>query len=296
MNPYLIQPPALLSISGGRTSGFMLRQILDAHGGKLPDGVHATFANTGKERHETLDFVNEIQTRWDVPITWLEYRYEAPDDSPEPEEVAALRGALGDDFEVTAKQMGKHAFAVVDYATASRDGEPFAALIKSRSFLPNPVMRYCTQELKVRVMKKHALSLGLEEWDMVLGLRADEPVRVHRAQLSCARERWTNQCPMNIAGHGLDDVMRFWLESPFDLQLRQDEGNCDLCFLKGAAKLDRLIRERPESTDWWSEQETKIGGTFRADRPSYRNMRLQVLEQGRLFDESCEFDVCNCTD
>lgn len=33
-NPYHIEGPALISVSGGRTSGFMLRQILDAHGGR----------------------------------------------------------------------------------------------------------------------------------------------------------------------------------------------------------------------------------------------------------------------
>lgn len=45
-NPYLIHGPAILSISGGRTSGFMLRQIIDAHGGKLPADVVPVFCNT----------------------------------------------------------------------------------------------------------------------------------------------------------------------------------------------------------------------------------------------------------
>ena len=33
MNPYLIEGPAVISFSGGRTSGYMLKHILDAHGG-----------------------------------------------------------------------------------------------------------------------------------------------------------------------------------------------------------------------------------------------------------------------
>jgi hypothetical protein len=65
-NPYLIEGPALISFSGGRTSGYMLWQILDAHGGTLPDDVHVCFANTGKEREETLRFVHECETRWGV--------------------------------------------------------------------------------------------------------------------------------------------------------------------------------------------------------------------------------------
>ena len=46
-NPYKIEGPALISFSGGRTSGFMLKQIIDAHDGVPPEDVHITFANTG---------------------------------------------------------------------------------------------------------------------------------------------------------------------------------------------------------------------------------------------------------
>lgn len=73
-NPYFITGPALISFSGGRTSAYMLKQILDAHGGTLPDDVHACFANTGKEREETLRFVHECATRWEVRVRWIEFR------------------------------------------------------------------------------------------------------------------------------------------------------------------------------------------------------------------------------
>lgn len=34
-DPYLIEGPARIRFSGGRTSGYMLKHILDAHGGTL---------------------------------------------------------------------------------------------------------------------------------------------------------------------------------------------------------------------------------------------------------------------
>lgn len=272
MNPYRINAPALISFSGGRTSAFMLRRVLDAHGGALPGGVHVTFANTGKERAETLDFVRACQERWGVPVAWLEY-----DQRPDGDGLA-------------------HTYRVVDHATASRAGEPFAKLIAARKFLPNPVMRYCTQELKVRVMKKYMLAQGCEEWDAVLGLRADEPMRVHRADLACARERWRNVCPMARAGHTLADVTAFWRAEPFDLGLEQYEGNCDLCFLKGADRIERVMLDRPELVEWWAAQEERVGGTFRADRPRYAHMLNIVQEQGRFPFASESFDTCNCTD
>ena len=57
LDPFRLDGPALVSFSGGRTSAYMLRRILDACGGRLPAGVHAVFANTGRERAETLRFV-----------------------------------------------------------------------------------------------------------------------------------------------------------------------------------------------------------------------------------------------
>jgi predicted phosphoadenosine phosphosulfate sulfurtransferase len=58
MTPYLIPGPACISFSGARTSGYMLRQIVDAYGGTLPDDVIVAFMNTGK-REETLRFVHD---------------------------------------------------------------------------------------------------------------------------------------------------------------------------------------------------------------------------------------------
>ena len=63
----------IISFSGGRTSAYMLRMLLDEHDGTLPDDWITIFTNTGKEKPETLDFVNQCSIRWNVPIVWLEY-------------------------------------------------------------------------------------------------------------------------------------------------------------------------------------------------------------------------------
>ena len=61
-------------ISGGRSSGYMLRRLLDENGGVIPKGAEAVFCNTGKECAETLDFLRDMQEHWGVPITWLEFQ------------------------------------------------------------------------------------------------------------------------------------------------------------------------------------------------------------------------------
>jgi len=47
-----------IAFSGGRTSAYMLHQILEANGG-LPDRCVVSFQNTGREMPETLGFVPE---------------------------------------------------------------------------------------------------------------------------------------------------------------------------------------------------------------------------------------------
>jgi hypothetical protein len=166
-DPFHIDGPACISFSGGKTSGYMLRRILDSHDGALPDDVHVLFANTGKEREETLAFVHECESRWFVPIHWVEYAGLAYDDQ-KPESRVVVDGVV------------RLPHREVAYETAARGGEPFERVIRERAYLPNPVTRFCTEVLKVRTMKRWMLARGHEEWTSFVGLRADEPRRVAR--------------------------------------------------------------------------------------------------------------------
>lgn len=263
ISPFRIDGPATISFSGGRTSGYMLRRILDE--GLRPD-VYVLFANTGKESEETLDFIHEIETRWSVPIHWLEYR-------AEPETDGTLR----------------HTWAEVAFAAAARNGEPFASLIKAKSYLPNPVTRFCTQELKIRVMQKWAQNQGFEHWTTVVGIRADELRRV--AKMAHANEHGARcEVVLPLAEAGVDEaaVLDYWRHQPFNLRLQSWEGNCDLCFLKGRAKKERVIRDHPDSAQWWVDQETLFVDShgrparFRSDAPSYASMVRRVTSQPML--------------
>lgn len=246
MNPYRFDGPddrhRVINFSGGRSSGFMLAQIIDAYHGSLPDHVSVIFANTGKEREETLDFIRAYEEHFGFKVVWAEYRYR-----PE------ARGGVKDP---------RHVHVVVDHATASRGGEPFHHLIRARKALPNIAMRFCTTDLKVRTVERYMRrDVGIARADFlnVLGIRHDEPKRWSKALF----EECKVEYPMVDAGATLADVMQFWRDMPFDLQLSPGEGNCDLCFLKGRANLVRLIRDDPSSADWWSSLEGEVGARFR---------------------------------
>ena len=290
-DPFDIEGPAVISFSGGRTSGYMLRRILDV--GLRPD-VHVMFANTGKERLETLDFVHEIETRWSVSIIWFEYlrRFLPKYKNPE-REAAAQRARLvsgRDGLYEPANGRKEPGFIEVSYATASRVGEPFDNMIDLNG-LPNRGSSHCTTEMKTRVMKKAMLARGYDYWDMVIGMRADEPDRV--AKLSApTKERWEHLMPLATAGVIESDVMAFWAKQPFDLQLEQHEGNCDLCWKKSLPKKARIARKHPELVDWWAASEARTGDVFVRNEPPYRSLvSLPVLVQDG--DDGCR---SYCTD
>lgn len=297
VDPFRIEGPACISFSGGRTSAYMLWRILAAHGGTLPADVHVLFANTGKERPETLDFVQACAEAWNVRVRWLEYRNFVPFDrcSPSSYPIGPTLFEPGDLC---------HAYREVTHATASRRGEPFAALIEAWRHLPNPTQRLCTQGLKVRVMNAFAQDQGFEHWTSVVGLRADEMRRVRNATAP-TRERFEVACPLAEAGVMLPDVTAFWSAQPFDLDLLSHEGNCDLCFLKGRAKIQRIMRGRPDLAAWWIDQERRGYGApgdalFRHDRPTYRRMLAMVQETpllpGMGLEEGDNALPCACTD
>ena len=286
-DPFLIDSPTCISFSGGRTSAYMLWRVLQANGG-LPADAVVLFANTGKEDEATLEFVRDCGQQWGVPITWVEY----------------CNNDAG--------------FVVVDFETASRGGQPFEAIIRKRNYLPNPVTRFCTSELKIRTMHKWLRasweSLGWDaadlHWDQMIGIRADEMRRVSKIRArghSTKTTKETMLMPLADAGITVQDVAAFWAAQPFQLELptyngRTLAGNCDLCFLKPAQQVQTLIAERPERAIWWAKMEALAlaskpsGAVFRSDRPSYAEMAHFVAQQRDMFDPNEEAIACFCGD
>lgn len=239
----------VICFSGGRSSALMLYKMLPQV--KSGDAI-VVFNNTGKEREETLQFVENCSKHWGILITWLEY---ANDD-------------IG--------------YKIVTFETASRAGEPFAAAIdKKGGFLPNRVMRYCTEFLKIKPTHRYIKNIGWGDAQKAVGIRYDEP------------KRWANNkdnyLPLYKDKVTKKDVRLFWATQPFDLGLKDYEGNCDLCFQKGKRKLLTLMLENPAAANWWVEQEDKIGGRFLKEGSIA--MFLKMSQQNKFTKALDYFDV-----
>ena len=218
---------------------------------------------------------------WNVPIVWLEYRWKP----------------------------GRHFYEVVNHNSASRAGEPFTAMLHGKSMLPNPVMRFCTTELKIRTMKRYVQAvLGWQHWVNVVGLRADEMTRVASA-IKPKPERWQVMCPLADAGVYQIEVLRWWRDQQFDLALAGPwEGNCDGCFLKSRSSIARMTLDHPDRMAWWAEAEVMFPSTirhegcnvFRADRDDYATIAQTVRDQGVLpmtwFEQAMPCTSGGCTE
>ena len=98
-----------------------------------------------------------------------------------------------------------------------------------------------------------------------------------------------------------EEVLVFWKNAPFDLQIPHDPemgtyyGNCRGCFLKRKDKIVRIAKENPDALEWFASAEEEFKGTFRNDRPTYRQIMNGALELpvcGTDEDET----ACSCTD
>jgi len=276
-NPYLITGPALISFSGGRTSAFMLWNILQAHGGTLPADVVVAFANTGKERPETLRFVQECEARWGAHIHWLEWRDE-------------VRG-----------------FTVVGPNSASRYGEPFDALIDKKQRLPNGQERWCTEYLKVRPMHGLMRMIGYGEpgdYLEAIGLRHDEGHRILKGFARAEKHGRRIAYPLANAKVSKADVQAFWWgpdrryetsaqPQGFDLELPSLWGNCDLCFAMGVALREERVRQDPTVAPWWAAAERRTGGAF-SKRESVVDLQRRAVLRNATPDLFDDLDDAEC--
>jgi 3'-phosphoadenosine 5'-phosphosulfate sulfotransferase (PAPS reductase)/FAD synthetase len=216
----------VMMFSGGRTSAVLARHLKN-NDDKYKNVIYI-FLNTGKEDEKTLKFVNVCDKEWNLNVVWLE---------------AAINNEKGKGT----------TYKIVDFKTASRNGEPFEAMLKKYP-LPNNMASNCTRELKQRPIDSY-LRDNYKGFDItrVIGIRADE---AHRKSIHAKKDKiiypLCDEIPFNERM-----VREFWDKQGFDLGLKDYEGNCDLCFKKSLKKRLTIIKENPEKANWWLDMEQK---------------------------------------
>lgn len=173
------------------------------------------FTNTGKEVEGTLVFADKCDKYFNLNLVWLEYRH-------------------------------LNQFGVVNFETASRNGEPFEDLIKHKG-LPTARARICTRDLKIRTIDRYLASIGLapKDYKMAVGIRFDEQHRIADKYYPLAQELHVTK----------QIILEWWKRQPFDLDVPEHLGNCDFCFEKSLRK--RLMNV--DHSGWWQQMEERYG-------------------------------------
>lgn len=232
-----------ISFSGGRTSAYMTKRLLDEYADRYTFIV--TFANTSREHPKTLDFVHACDTHFGFNTVWLEA--------------------------VTHHNTRKGStHRVVTYETAKRNGEVYEDHIRKYG-VPNVKYPQCTRELKLNPMNSYLADIGVD-YRLVktaIGIREDERRRVAKSADT-----------QNIVYPLVDwfptdkgEVLDWWEQQAFDLEIEEFEGNCLACFKKSRRKLFAQIERDPNAFNFTREMEDK-----------YRNVRVTAgPEATRVF-------------
>jgi hypothetical protein len=217
----------LVSFSGGETSAYMLWWILKNWSTKYE--IKVVFANTGQENEETLLFVQKCSDYFNIEVVWVE-------------------------AVVNPENRKGTTHKVVNFETASRNGEPFEAVI-AKYGIPNPATPHCNREMKLNAINSYMKSIGWKKYYSAIGIRVDEFDRMNAKR----KERrllypLISEKPMSKA-----KINQWWNSQPFRLELKGYQGNCKTCWKKSDAKLYTLINENKSQFDFFEQMENKYG-------------------------------------
>ena len=97
----------------------------------------------------------------------------------------------------------------------------------------------------------------------IMGLRADEPVRVSSIMQRQQGDGAIPYFPLFDAGIFAETVQAFWQEQEWDLQLDSRYSNCSFCFMKSVRNLRAIAKDPgtraqgPSQLDWWVKLESR---------------------------------------
>ena len=253
----------IVSFSGGRTSAYM-SWWLKEYMSWLYNFIFV-YANTGLEYEETLEFIDQCDKHFKLNLIWLE---------------AVVNRKKGSGTE----------HKIVDFTSASRNGEPMEEVIKKYG-LPNMTYIHCTRETKLQVIQSYKNSLDLNNSRNAVGIRYDEFHRV--------KNNPSIIYPLaTITQITKQEILDFWKTMPFDLQIEEHQGNCKGCYKKSDKKLKMIADESPEDFDFWVRMENKYSNILSPkeieQRVIYRGYRTayEVQNNINLPENLTEIDEC----
>ena len=232
----------IVSFSGGRTSAYMVYLMQDKRKNHGWD-VEYVFCDTGAEHPKTYEFIRKCVEHFGINLHCIRA-------------VAHQELGVGN----TYKDVGINGIGF-DLTTIKENIKKYSTFS-----IMNP---YCTERLKTTPLNKFCNDkFGKGKYVNWLGMRIDEPKRLKNMEVT--PDMFGKKLNVNpnvrylaqISDFIKEDILDFWLEMPFDLEIGEHLGNCVFCVKKSAKKIALAQREDPELAKLWEEcftdKETRV--------------------------------------
>lgn len=193
------------SFSGGRSSAYMVYQLMHTH----PD-TDFIFMDTGAEHPKTYEFIKNIVEHWRIKLTCLRVVV-----NPELGQANSYR-------EITLDEL-------------TQDLQPFRDVCYKYG-LPYLGGAFCTRTMKLEPFTRYCNDkYGKNNYQTWLGIRADEPRRLKPTE--------GYKYLADISDFDKRDIINWWRNQPFDLDIPEHLGNCVFCIKKSISKIALATRD-----------------------------------------------------
>lgn len=213
----------VVSFSGGRTSAclaYLIEQMRKS--GEWVAPVEYIFMDTGAEHPKTYDFIRRVVSEFGINLTCLQGDFNQP---------------VGEG----------HTYKIVSIDDIKHDpiNGPYGEMMRKYG-VPTLASAWCTSRMKEETFSKYCNDkYGKGNYVTWLGIRADEPKRLRIGKKPLLRYM------AEITDFEKQDVLKFWSEMHFDLEIQEHLGNCVFCFKKSHGKIALAARDEPELLQEW---------------------------------------------
>ena len=282
----------VISMSGGRTSGFMGKWMIDnkeivaKHYG-IPLNLLKyifVFANTGMEAEESLEFMRDTSDNFNMDCVWLEG-------------VANHGKKIKTGFRQTSFEK---AYRIEQYKDVKHPMHDY--IIKYGQ--PNQSYMSCTRELKQNTIVSYLESIGLSEQEVytAIGIRTDEATRCSDS----AHKRNLIYPLVDIRPTNEPEILTWWKQYEWDLKIERHMGNCVMCYEKCSISLNKVYNEMPlaiEIMHYFEDRYAYQGPEFEKyddaiPRATYRGKEYanQMIARFKMLNEDKEQRNINSID
>lgn len=204
----------IVSFSGGRSSAFLVHELNRINNNmSTPEKIEYILMDTGAEHPKTYEFIKNVVKHFGIKLTCLRVM------------VNPGLGLANSYREISLDELKQdlQPFRDVCY----KYGTPYVhGAFCTRTMKLEPFTRYCNDKY------------GKGNYQTWLGIRADEPKRL--------KPKDGYRYLADISDFDKQDVIKWWKQQPFDLEIPEHLGNCVFCIKKGINKIALASRDEPQ--------------------------------------------------